>query len=115
MELFRLAVKAKGRTVLPAGLQRACGFAPGAQLVARPLGKGRFVVESTDAVLDRIWSGLPLSEQDDVGDGADLDRWRTEADGGRWTRLERPDSDAGDVDDGESQRRSARLLGELDL
>ena len=109
METFRLAVKDKGRTVLPVGLQRACGFAPGADLIARPIGEGRFVVESTDAVLDRIWSRVSDMEVDSAVDG--LHEWRTETDQARRSRLEDPELNSEE----ESDRRATRLLSELGL
>ncbi len=93
---FRLSVKDKGRTVLPVALQRECGFGPGVDLFARPLGAGRFVVETADAVLDRIWEGLPASEGDAV---AELSSWRTESGRSRMAALSsEPDADDSDSD-----------------
>jgi hypothetical protein len=109
MPTFRLFVKDKGRTVLPLGLQRACGFAPGSELVARPLGNGRFLVESADAVLSRIWErAADGSAEDGV---AALSTWRTEAGTQRRDRLvvaELPPEDA-------SRERAADLLADLGL
>jgi len=64
MQTFRLTVKDKGRTVLPSALQKACGFAPGTELIARTLGQGRFLVETQDVVLERIWSGVSADRED---------------------------------------------------
>lgn len=109
MTTFRLSVKEKGRTVLPMGLQRACGFAPGAELVARPLGNGRFLVESTDAILSRIWE---RATDDSTEDGvADLSAWRADADTQRWDRLDAAELPPDDV----SRERAADLLAELGL
>jgi len=114
MPTFRLSVKDKGRTVLPIGLQRACGFAPGAELLARPLGNGRFLVESSDAVLSRIWERAAEDTEDtqDAEAGvAALRAWRTEADTQRWDRLDETELPPDDV----SRQRAADLLAELGL
>ena len=109
METFRLADQDKGQAVLPVGLQHACESAPGADLVARPIGEGRFVVESTDAVLDRIWSRVSDME---VGSAVeDLHEWRAETDQARRSRLEDPEFNSGE----ESERRAMRLLSEWGL
>ncbi|MDQ3728779.1 MAG: hypothetical protein M3355_04245 [Actinomycetota bacterium] len=63
---FEFEVKEKGRAVLPVGLRTACGFEVGTRLVARPIGPGQAIVETTDAVLDRIWSGIPSGTQVDA-------------------------------------------------
>lgn len=67
-EMYHFEVKDKGRVVLPAALRSKWGFDVGSQLVARPLGPGQIVVETTDAVLERIWSGLPSDDADAVAD-----------------------------------------------
>jgi hypothetical protein len=109
MPTFRLFVKEKGRTVFPAGLQRACGFAAGSELVARPLGDGRFLVESADAVLSRIWERAAAhSTEDSV---AALSTWRAEAGTQRWDRLDAAELPPEDV----SRRRAADLLVDLGL
>ena len=85
MTTYRLTVREKGRTVLPADLQRACGFGVGSELVARRLGPGRFVVETVDAVLERIWSGIPEATAES---GVDvLHAWRATSDAARDDRL----------------------------
>lgn len=109
MTTFRLLVKEKGRTVLPVGLQRACGFAPGAELVARPLGEGRFLVESTDAVLSRIWERAAAGDTEDGV--AELSRWRAGTDAHRWDHLEAAELPSEDV----SRERAANLLADLGL
>ena len=109
MTTFRLSVKEKGRTVLPMGLQRACGFGPGSELVARPLGNGQFLVESIDAILSRIWE---RATNDSTEDGfAALSAWRTDAGTQRWDRLDAPELPPEDV----SRERAAGLLAELGL
>ena len=120
METYRLHVKEKGRTVLPVGLQRACGFSPGAELVARPIGDGRFVVESTDAILERIWSRVPSGADAGTETPADaehgdavesLHAWRADTTDARRSALQAPELASAD----ESDRRAARLLAELGL
>jgi len=109
MSDFQLSVKEKGRTVLPVGLQRACGFAPGAKLVARPLGNGSFVVETRETVLERIWAG---NSQSTTTDGVgDLARWRQVADTQRWERLASSDLPAEEI----SSERAIQLLRALGL
>jgi bifunctional DNA-binding transcriptional regulator/antitoxin component of YhaV-PrlF toxin-antitoxin module len=88
METFRLAVKDKGRTVLPVGLQRACGFSAGMELVAHQIGVGRFVVETHDAVLERIWSGIPTGDSQHAVE--ELFEWRRSSDAERNRRLAEP-------------------------
>lgn len=108
VDMYRIVVKEKGRVVLPIALQRACGFAPGDELVARPIGAGRFIVESGDAILSRIWSRLP---EDSIGDTGDLATWRHESDSARQRSLESPEFEATP----ESNRRTSRLLAEFGL
>lgn len=72
-ERYEFEVKAKGRAVLPAGLRARCGFEPGTRLSARPLGRGQALIETADAVLNRIWSHRPDHETDGV---EELRRWR---------------------------------------
>lgn len=108
METYRLVVKEKGRVVLPVALQRLCEFAPGDELVVRPLGRGRFVVESADAILDRIWSRLPDIDGDE---SSDLATWRIESDEARRTALESPEFNSSTTSD----KRAARLRAEFGL
>ena len=104
---FVLSVKAKGRTVLPAGLRDACGFGTGTTLRARPIGAGSFVVESQDAILARLRDGRP---RDEVTEGVDdLIRWRQETEAARHTRLmEEPV-----VDETMLDTREAELLARI--
>ena len=72
---YEFEVKAKGRAVIPAGLRSACGFEPGTMLHARPLGPGQAVVETSEAILERIWSAN-TSPEADTGGVEDLAAWR---------------------------------------
>lgn len=109
MTTYRISVKHKGRAVLPVGLQKACGFAPGDDLVARPLGEGRFIVESTNAIMERIWSQVPEGSPQDATES--LEEWRAESTKGRRAEIESPVSGSTP----ESRRRGARLLAEFGL
>ena len=46
----------KGRVVLPAAVRRAAGIPDGAQVIAQAIGPGRIVIETIDAVRNRMWS-----------------------------------------------------------
>ena len=109
MTTYRISVKHKGRAVLPVGLQKACGFAPGDDLVARPLGQGRFIVESSSAIMERIWSHVPNDGADDAT--ASLEQWRVTSTEARRAELEHPVVGS----TAESRRRGAALLAEFGL
>lgn len=109
MATYRLSVKDKGRTVLPAALQRECGFAPGSELLARPIGNGQFIVESAEAVLERIWSQLPDHPQSSGVDS--LHEWRRDTDEERNAHL----TSTAPAPTDESRQRGADLLATLDL
>jgi len=110
MQTFHLAVKDKGRTVLPSALQKECGFAPGSELVARTLGPGSFLVETPEAVLARIREGLRDDALREGGVEA-LDAWRADSDAQRRERLEQPKLSS----ERASRRRGQALLDELGL
>jgi len=109
MQIFRLSVKDKGRTVLPSALQKACGFAPGTELIARTLGQGQFLVETHDAVLERIRSGVQADSEDNGVDA--LQEWRLASDAERNENLASPDL----PDEATSQSRGTQLLSDLGL
>lgn len=56
---YELHVKDKGRTVFPVDLRNECGFEAGTTLIARPLGPGRALIETTEAILESLWAGIP--------------------------------------------------------
>jgi bifunctional DNA-binding transcriptional regulator/antitoxin component of YhaV-PrlF toxin-antitoxin module len=101
---FSFEVKEKGRVVLPAGLRRACGFEVGSRLVARSLGPGQAIVETADAVMERIWSGVPAEPVDAVGA---LWEWRAE-EAERMTQSASP-PDAGVAGAGQAMLRKLGL------
>lgn len=109
MESYLIAVKEKGRAVLPVALQRAGKFGPGDNLIARVLPGGGILLETREQVLERIWASM---EDPDGFDGVEeLKKRRSERDAGRRQQLVNPES----VSDEESQRRSAALLALLGL
>ena len=52
-------VGAKGRVVLPAAVRRAANITEGAEVVARPEGEGRVVIETVDSIRQRVWAAAP--------------------------------------------------------
>ena len=52
-------VGAKGRVVLPAAVRRAANITEGAEVVARPEGEGRVVIETVDSIRKRVWAAAP--------------------------------------------------------
>ncbi len=52
----------KGRSVLPAVVRRAAQMEEGTEVVAIALGKGRLLLETVDAVRERVWAGAPDPE-----------------------------------------------------
>ncbi len=50
----------KGRVVLPAAVRRAAHVEVGRDVVARPDGDGRFVIESVEAIRRRVWAAAPV-------------------------------------------------------
>ena len=52
-------VGVKGRVVLPAAVRRAAHLDEGAEVVARPDGEGRVVIETVASVRERIWKAAP--------------------------------------------------------
>lgn len=65
-EVYNFEIKEKGRSVWPVGLRAACGFDPGVEVVATPLGKGRALVETHEAVLEELWAGQSSDDADGV-------------------------------------------------
>ena len=104
---YSFEIKDKGRVVLPASLRGACGFEVGSRLVARTLGPGQAIVETADAVMDRIWSGVPAEPVDAVGALWD---WRAE-EAERMMQVE----SMGEDDEGESAKAAESMLRALGL
>ena len=67
----------KGRFVLPVAVRRAACFEEGSDVVAVALGKGRVLLETVDAVRERVWAGAP-DHDTSVDSVADVRRTRQE-------------------------------------
>ena len=67
----------KGRSVLPVAVRRAAGFEEGSDVVAVALGKGRVLLETVDAVRERVWAGAP-DQDTSVDSVADVRQMRQE-------------------------------------
>mgnify|MGYP003565212611 FL=1 len=65
----------KGRSVLPVAVRRAAGLEEGSDVVAIALGKGRVLLETVDAVRERVWAGAPEPDTS-VDSVADVRRMR---------------------------------------
>lgn len=52
----------KGRSVLPVAVRRAAHLEEGTEVVAIALGEGRVLLETVDAVRQRVWAGAPDAE-----------------------------------------------------
>ena len=109
MSSYRILVKEKGRAVLPAALRQVCAFDVGDELIAVPVGPGRFMVETRQAVLDRIGQGLPDGEG--TAGTEDLEAWRQHSEEGRRGRLD----SAVVSDPAASDARTAAMLAELGI
>lgn len=67
----------KGRSVLPVAVRRASGLEEGSEVVATSLGKGRVLLETVEAVRERVWAGAPDPDAS-VDSVADVRRMRRE-------------------------------------
>lgn len=59
-------VGVKGRVVLPVAVRRAAHLDEGAEVVARPDGEGRVVIETVASVRERIWKAAPQATGTDT-------------------------------------------------
>lgn len=99
----------KGRVVIPVAVRRAAGLEEGAQVVAHAEGTGRIVVETPDAIRDRIWDAAP--EATGLDATADIRAMREE-DNRVSDAIANARSQAGDSGSG---ARGAALLEHLGL
>ena len=74
-----LRIGAKGRSVLPAPVRRAAQVAEGDRLIARAEGRGRIVLETPDAIRERVWAAAPRCQELDAT--ADVRAMRDEDNG----------------------------------
>lgn len=49
----------KGRVMLPAAVRRAARLVEGDEVVARPDGEGRVVIETVASIRERVWNAAP--------------------------------------------------------
>lgn len=88
----------KGRVMLPAAVRRAAHLEDGAEVVARPDGPGRIVIESVDAIRARLWAAAPepdgLDVAQDVREMRQQDQAVVEANATRQATTLRPESDS---------------------
>ncbi|WP_055531927.1 AbrB/MazE/SpoVT family DNA-binding domain-containing protein [Streptomyces graminilatus] len=103
-EPTRTKVGPRGRVTVPVALQRAVGLTEGAEVILRALRPGVVIVETPQAVKDRIRAGIPPTAEteafDAVGDirtlrGADASRFDHL---GASRELDQPVSGAGPPD-----------------
>lgn len=73
---YTFHVGPKGRVSLPAAVRREAGVPEGAEVVARVAGPGRIVIETPEAIRERIWSAAP--EPSGLDASADLRRMRND-------------------------------------
>lgn len=104
MSLIELKVKEKGRTVLPVALQEICGFGPGDILIVEQVSPGRFVVETKESKINRLWHAA--STQDSTEDSSELLLERVKQDNSRIERIMNPVLSS----EKESRKRAKALL-----
>lgn len=59
-------IGAKGRVVLPVAVRRAAHLEEGAEVVARPDGAGRIIIETVESIRARVWAAAPQAGGHDV-------------------------------------------------
>ena len=104
MSIIELKVKEKGRTVLPVALQERCGFGPGDILIVQEASPGRFVVETKESKINRLWHAASPVEA--LDNSEDLLRERVKHDRERIERIAKPLP----TSDKESRKRAKALL-----
>lgn len=103
-EPTRTKVGPRGRVTVPAAIQRAVGLTEGDEVIIRAVGPGVVVVETPQAVLDRIRAGMQ-SAGPDSADALTEIRALRDADTERIDRLapqeplHQPESGAGPPND----------------
>lgn len=80
-------VQAKGRVTLPKKLREAAAIEEGSALVGRVTGHGQILIESADAIRQRVWDAAP--EPTGIDATTDVRNMRNEdndASDARWER-----------------------------
>ncbi len=87
--------------MLPAAVRRAAHLEDGAEVVARPDGEGRIVIESVAAIRARLWAAAPepagLDLAQDVREMRQQDRAVVEANAARQAATLGSQSDSDDA------------------
>jgi len=104
MSIIELKVKEKGRTVLPVELQKACGFKPGDTLIVEEISVGKFLVETKESKIQRLWD-LAKSTNLEI-ETEDLLHARSNEEEAHMEKLVNSNAPT----DEESERRAAALL-----
>ena len=97
--------------MLPAAVRRAAQIDEGAEVIARPDGRGRVVIETVESIRARVWAGAP--ERGDRDMTADVRALRDEDIRVSAQALARRTSELGSP--AESAAAGAALLANLDL
>lgn len=106
---FHIGVK--GRVMLPAAVRRAAHLEEGAEVVARPDGEGRVVIETVASIRERVWNAAPAPTGLDTA--ADVRLQRDEDSALSQSNLERRSRELGSEQD--SAEAGAALLAHLGL
>ncbi len=106
---FRVGLK--GRVVLPAAVRRAAHLEEGAEVIARPDGEGRVVIETVASIRERIWNAAP--EPTGVDTAADVRELRDEDESLSTANMARQARALGSEED--SAAAGAALLAHLGL
>jgi bifunctional DNA-binding transcriptional regulator/antitoxin component of YhaV-PrlF toxin-antitoxin module len=104
MSIIELKVKEKGRTVLPVALQETCGFGPGDILIVEQVSEGRFVVETKESKINRLWHAASSTDSEVNTEGLLQDR--VKQDKARVERIANPQP----TSQKESRKKAKALL-----
>lgn len=104
MKGYVISIKEKGRTLLPAALQRAANFGPGDTFIAQVNDEGDILLVNRRRTLERMWASMEPS--DDFDAVADLKKAQVAGDVARRQRLESFEV----VDEEELEARTTALL-----
>lgn len=104
------SIGVKGRVVLPVAIRRAAHIGEGEQVVARPDGEGRIVIETVASIRARVWAAAPQPGGLDVTE--DVRTMRGEDDQVSDEAAARRGDAGSDVD---SATAGAKLLAHLGL
>ncbi|CAL9522313.1 hypothetical protein SUDANB105_03838 [Streptomyces sp. enrichment culture] len=89
-EPTRTKVGPRGRVTVPVAVQRAVGLTEGAEVIIRALRPGVVIVETPQAVKDRIRAGIPPTAETENFDAVGEVRALRDAEGSRMNHLSTP-------------------------